>query len=156
MRIHVLAIGKKPTGWVDAGVQNYQKRLPKHLQLEFKNLSAENRVRNMPPDKSIRIEGDRLLKAIPAGAYTIALDERGSNWRSKELAGHLENWLANHSQIAILIGGADGLADSCREQADAMWSLSALTLPHALVRVLVAEQVYRAWTLLQGHPYHRE
>ena len=101
-------------------------------------------------------EGERLLKAISPAAYVIALDEHGESWGSKDLAHQLETWLGNYSNVALMIGGADGLADSCKQRADRIWSLSPLTLPHTLVRVLLSEQLYRAWTLLQGHPYHRE
>lgn len=96
------------------------------------------------------------MKALPPQAYVIALDEHGSNWTSSELAGQLEAWQASHPVVAFMIGGADGLSDSCKQRADRLWSLSPLTLPHALVRVLLTEQLYRAWTVTQGHPYHRE
>jgi 23S rRNA (pseudouridine1915-N3)-methyltransferase len=89
-------------------------------------------------------------------SYCIALDEHGESYSSVELAGQLEDWLGNHSQVNFLVGGADGLADHCLQRADRVWSLSSLTFPHALVRVVLAEQIYRAWTVLQGHPYHRD
>ena len=97
-----------------------------------------------------------MLKALQAPAYVIALDERGKNWSSTDLAAELESWMANKPNIVFMIGGPDGLADSCKQRADRLWSLSPLTLPHALVRVVLAEQIYRAWTLVQGHPYHRD
>ena len=155
MQIDALAIGTRIPDWVDTGVLTYQKRLPGHIRLDFKSLPAATRTRSGSADKSRDIEADRLLKAIPAGAHTIALDERGESWTSVRLAGQLEKWLANYSRVALLIGGADGLAERCKERADGLWSLSPLTLPHALVRVIIAEQLYRAWTLVQGHPYHR-
>jgi 23S rRNA (pseudouridine1915-N3)-methyltransferase len=86
----------------------------------------------------------------------VALDERGKSWSSTDLAQQLEGWLGNHARVSFMIGGADGLAEACTERADRIWSQSSLTLPHALVRVVLAEQIYRAWTLLQGHPYHRD
>ena len=97
-----------------------------------------------------------MLKALRDPAYVIALDERGKNWSSTDLAAQLESWMANDPNVVFMIGGADGLADSCKQRADQLWSLSPLTLPHALVRVVLAEQIYRAWTLVQGHPYHRD
>ncbi len=155
MRINVLAIGTRTPDWVSAGVETYRKRLPKHIQLEFRSLPAETRNRSSAADRSRQIESDRLIKAIPAAAHTIALDEHGDAWSSTQLAKQMEHWMANSPQVALLIGGADGLSDSCKERADKLWSLSPLTLPHALVRVVLAEQLYRAWTLVQGHPYHR-
>jgi 23S rRNA (pseudouridine1915-N3)-methyltransferase len=156
MRITALAIGTRVPAWVNDGVSIYQKRLPRHIELTFKELPAAQRGGNTRPEKQKQKEGEQMLKALRDPVYTIALDERGESWSSPELAQQLELWLANHPNVALLIGGADGLAESCRQRADHTWSLSSLTLPHALVRVVVAEQLYRAWTLLQGHPYHRD
>lgn len=142
--------------WVNDGVSNYQKRLPKHIELTFQELPAAQRGGNTSPEKQKQKEGVQMLKALREPVYTIALDERGESWSSHELAQQLESWLANHPGVALLIGGADGLAESCKQRAERIWSLSSLTLPHALVRVVVAEQLYRAWTLIQGHPYHRD
>ncbi len=100
-------------------------------------------------------EAERLLKAIPKGAGVIALDGRGAGWSTEELAGHLKDWLGGGRDQVLLVGGPDGLAQTCLARADQHWSLSRLTFPHPLVRVILAEQVYRAWTLLKGHPYHR-
>ncbi len=96
-----------------------------------------------------------MLKAVPKGAFVVALDEHGDQWTSKQLSRQLEQW-QEHQQVCLLIGGADGLSDDCRTLADRTWSLSKLTLPHGMVRVLLCEQIYRGWTLLQGHPYHRD
>jgi 23S rRNA (pseudouridine1915-N3)-methyltransferase len=156
MHITALAIGTRMPGWVDEGVLNYQKRLPRHVELTFQELPAAQRSAGGTADKYKQKEGESMLKALREPAYVIALDERGKSWTSKQLAEQLENWLANHSRVTLMIGGADGLADSCKQRADCSWSLSPLTLPHALVRVVLAEQIYRAWTLVQGHPYHRE
>ena len=155
MHINVLAIGTRTPDWVDEGVRAYRKRLPRHIELNFRSLSAENRSRASAAEQARRLEGDRLIKAIHPAAHTIALDEHGESWSSTQLAQQLETWMAQYPQVALLIGGADGLSDTCKQRADRMWSLSPLTLPHALVRVVVAEQLYRAWTLVQGHPYHR-
>jgi 23S rRNA (pseudouridine1915-N3)-methyltransferase len=142
--------------WVTAGVQTYQKRLPQHVDLQFQELPAAQRSSGITAAKLCEKEGEAMLKAMHESAYTIALDERGNSWTSTELASQLENWLANHPRVNFLIGGAEGLSTACKEKADRLWSLSPLTLPHALVRVVLAEQIYRAWTLVQGHPYHRE
>ena len=156
MHIHALAIGTRMPAWVQDGVSNYQKRLPRHIDFGFQELPAAQRSSGTNPEKQKQKEGELMLKALHEPSYVIALDERGKSWTSVELARQLENWLANQPRVALLIGGADGLADSCRQRADDTWSLSPLTLPHALVRVVLAEQIYRAWTLVQGHPYHRE
>lgn len=139
--------------WVQQGVSEYQKRLPRHLTLEFKEISAARG--NAPAATNRDKEGERLLKALHEPTHVVALDERGTAWTSTELARQLEGWMGRAQAVSLLIGGADGLAPACKERAQQMWSLSPLTLPHALVRVVVAEQIYRAWTLLQGHPYHR-
>ncbi len=142
--------------WVEEGVRNYQKRLPRHVDLTFQALPAAQRSSGSTQEKQKQKEGELMLKALHEPTYVIALDEHGKNWTSVELARQLESWLANQPHVTVLIGGADGLADSCKQRADYTWSLSSLTLPHALVRVVLAEQIYRAWTLVQGHPYHRE
>ncbi|MGI9291088.1 MAG: 23S rRNA (pseudouridine(1915)-N(3))-methyltransferase RlmH [Gammaproteobacteria bacterium] len=156
MRITVLAIGTRMPAWVDEGVQDYLKRLPKHIDMSFKALPAAQRSSRISTDKLKEKEGEQILKALPEKAYTIALDEHGKQHTSSGWGKQLENWLAERSEVCFLIGGADGLADICRSRADEIWSLSDMTLPHALVRVVLAEQVYRAWTLTQGHPYHRD
>jgi 23S rRNA (pseudouridine1915-N3)-methyltransferase len=143
-------------GWVKEGVTTYQKRLPRHVQLEFREFSPAQRSAGVTAERAIHREGEQLLKALPDGAHLIALDERGRQWSSMDLARQLESWLAAQPQVVFMIGGADGLAPACKDRADSLWSLSALTLPHALVRVVLTEQIYRAWTLVQGHPYHRE
>ena len=156
MRITTFAIGTRMPVWVNEGVANYQKRLPRHIELVFKELPAAQRGGKISPQKQKEKEGEQMLKALREPVYTVALDERGKSWSSTQLAQQLEHWLAQHQHVALLIGGADGLAESVRKRADHVWSLSSLTLPHALVRVVLAEQIYRAWTLTQGHPYHRD
>jgi len=156
MRMTVLAVGTRMPDWVESGVRNYQRRLPPHLDLQIREVPPGNRRKQGSPADSRRRECRALLKMLPADTHVIALDERGEAWSSRELAARLETWLAEYRDVAFLVGGADGLDDPCLERADRRWSLSRLTLPHALVRVLLTEQVYRAWTLLQGHPYHRD
>lgn len=153
MRITAFAIGTRMPGWVQQGVGEYQKRLPRHLELTFREIPAARG--NSPGTVNRDKEGERLLKALPEPTHVVALDEHGSAWTSAELARQLESWLGKAQAVSLLIGGADGLSAACKERAQQTWSLSPLTLPHALVRVVLAEQIYRAWTLLQGHPYHR-
>lgn len=140
--------------WVKAGYDEYVRRLPPHLAPRLKEIAGGDR-RGGDAARAKGKEGERLLAALPAGCRVIALDERGQGWSTAELARQLDEWQAGGQDVALLIGGPDGLAEACLERAAVRWSLSPLTLPHALVRVIVAEQLYRAWSLLQGHPYHR-
>ena len=130
-------------------------RLPSSCRLGLVEIRAARRHASADPDRAREEEASRLLKAVPGGVEIVALDEHGEAWTTAALARHLGSWTQASNDIALLIGGADGLAQRCLQQANHVWSLSALTLPHALVRVIVAEQIYRAWSLLQHHPYHR-
>ena len=142
--------------WVDAGFAEYSRRMPAECALELKEIEPGRRSKSRSPERAQAEEAERLLNAIPADALVIALDERGKSLTSQKLATQMQGWLQEGRNVALLVGGADGLTDSCRQRADWLWSLSTLTLPHGMVRVLLAEQLYRAWTILQGHPYHRE
>lgn len=154
VRIHLISVGRRMPGWVQAGFEDYARRLPHQCRLRLVEIEPEYRARN-DVERMVRNEGERLLKAVPKGAYVIALDERGKAWSTAQLASELRGWLASGRDIALLVGGADGLADICRDQAEQTWSLSRLTFPHQLARIILAEQLYRAWSLLHGHPYHR-
>ena len=142
--------------WVNQGYAEYAKRLPRECALVLKEIPLVARSKNADTAQIKQKEGERLLAAIPKQALVIALDERGENWSTTQLAQHLKDWLQQGRDVALLVGGPDGLSADCLQQASARWSLSPLTLPHPLVRILLAEQLYRAWTLLQGHPYHRD
>lgn len=171
MQIHLLSVGRRMPGWVDAGFSEYAKRLPPSCALRLIEVEPAARGKGLarartkagmraqvPPAERARLladEGERLLKAIPSHAFTVALDVRGRLWSTEKLAVELEGWLASGRDVALLVGGPDGLSDACLARAQQRWSLSALTFPHPLVRVILAEQIYRAWTLTQGHPYHR-
>lgn len=154
MKIRILSVGKRLPGWVNEGFATYVKRLPRENAL----LLEEIPVSRGGGDATRRIgeEGERLLRRVARGEYVVALDEAGTAWTSRDLAGELERWRHMGVDVALLVGGPDGLSASCKARADKNWSLSRHTLPHGLVRVMVAEQLYRAWTLLQGHPYHRD
>ena len=154
MRIALLAVGTRLPAWVGAGFDTYRRRLPSHIRLELEEITAGARARRDTAAARAE-EGERILRRARAADLFIALDERGRERSSAELATELDRWLAESPRVALAIGGADGLAPACRDRADSLWSLSRLTLPHGLVRVLVAEQLYRAWTLTAGHPYHR-
>ncbi len=155
MRVKVIAVGTRLPGWQQQGFQEYARRLPRECAMELVEIPAATRAKSKPTKQAIQKESDRLLAALAKNDYVIALDQPGAQYATEELAGLLDTWLAQGRDLAMLIGGADGLSHACRTRADLRWSLSDLTLPHGLVRVLVAEQVYRAWSILRGHPYHR-
>jgi 23S rRNA (pseudouridine1915-N3)-methyltransferase len=155
MRIHLIAVGRRLPAWVDAGYQEYARRLPRHCALTLVEIPQASGAAT-PAAVAMKREAGRIAAAIPKDARVIACDERGENWTSKALAQQMQRWLGAGHDLVVLIGGAAGLDPDLRRRADQIWSLSALTLPHGLARVLVAEQLYRAVTLLTGHPYHRE
>ncbi len=141
--------------WVAQGYQEYAGRMPRELRLDLRELASGDRGKGANPARAREVEGQRLLQAVPKGARVIALDGGGRRIDTEALAEAMREWLQDGRDVALLIGGPDGLDDGCLNAADQRWSLSPLTLPHMLVRVLVAEQLYRAWTLITGHPYHR-
>jgi 23S rRNA (pseudouridine1915-N3)-methyltransferase len=155
MRIYLISVGTKMPPWVTQGYQEYAKRLPPECTLYLVEIPAGRRGKGLAPLRAVADEGTRMLKALPARAWVIALEVSGQAWSTEALAGELARQLGAGHDMALLVGGPEGLAAACRERADARWSLSRLTFPHPLVRVIVAEQLYRAWSLLQGHPYHR-
>lgn len=147
MRLWIIAVGHKMPDWVSKACLEYQKRMPSDCSIEVKELK---------PDSSPAKEASKIIAAIPKGALVIALDEHGANLRTQAIADHLKNWRTNGQDVAFLIGGANGLDPSLKTNASLTWKLSSLTLPHAFARLVIIEQLYRAWTILQGHPYHRE
>jgi 23S rRNA (pseudouridine1915-N3)-methyltransferase len=155
MRIHLLAVGRRMPTWIEAGYAEFARRLPPECRLELKEIEPGERGKGRDPARAMAEEGTRLLAALPKSAQVIALDEHGREWSSAELAQRLQAWLQDGRDVALLVGGADGLAPEVKARAETSWALSKLTLPHALVRVLVAEQLYRAWSILKNHPYHR-
>jgi len=155
MRIHLLSVGRRMPAWVEAGYQEYAKRLPPECALRLVEIEPGHRGKGASPELARREEGGRLLAALPKGAQVIALDERGKPWSTAELSRELAGWLGEGRDLALLVGGPEGLDPACRDRAERLWSLSPLTFPHPLVRVILAEQLYRAWSLLSVHPYHR-
>lgn len=141
--------------WVQEGYQEYAKRLPSECALNLVEIPPGHRGKSADVQRTVRVEGERMLKAIPKGCRVIALDVLGKAWSTEQLSTQLGHWMAAGPDLALLVGGPEGLADACLQRADTRWSLSPLTLPHPLVRVVVAEQLYRAWSLLRNHPYHR-
>lgn len=142
--------------WVQEGFNEYVKRMPPELRVELIELKPEERGAGRPVDKAKAAEGERILAALPDGATAIALDERGRAVTTQGLSVMLTEWMRDGTHPVFIIGGADGLDEAVKQRAQKLFSLSALTLPHALVRVLLAEQLYRAWSIIARHPYHRE
>jgi 23S rRNA (pseudouridine1915-N3)-methyltransferase len=155
MQIHLLAVGEKMPHWVREGFDEFARRLPPECALRLVEIAPGRRGKGADLARAIRQEGERMLAALPKGARVVALEVEGRAWRTEQLAERLAGWLAGGQDLALLVGGPEGLAPACRARADERWSLSPLTLPHMLVRILIAEQLYRAWSILQGHPYHR-
>ncbi len=155
MRIHLIAVGTRMPAWVTAGYQEYARRMPRECSLQLVEIAPGRRSKSGSPEQAREQEGKHQLAALPKDCRVIALDVRGQTWSTETLAGRLQEWLGAGRDVALLVGGPDGLAAECLTRADTSWSLSPLTFPHALVRVLLAEQLYRAWTLGAGHPYHR-
>jgi 23S rRNA (pseudouridine1915-N3)-methyltransferase len=153
--IHVITVGRRPPAWVEQGYQDFARRLPPQCTLRTVRVEPCHR-KAAPRSVLIKEEGRRVLSAVPEGSHVVSLDVRGEPWTSEQLAQRLWSWLREgHRYVALLIGGPEGLSPACQQRAAESWSLSRLTLPHALVRVVVAEQIYRAWSLLNHHPYHR-
>ncbi len=155
MRIHLIAVGQRMPEWVGTGYHDFAARLPPECRLELVEIAAGKRGKNADVARITRDEGERMLAAVPKDARVIALDVGGRASSTEQLAAELQTWLQDGRDVALLIGGPEGLAPACRERAQQRWSLSPLTLPHMLVRIVVAEGLYRAWSVLQGHPYHR-
>lgn len=155
MRIKLIAVGTKMPAWVTTGYQEYAKRLPRDCSLELVELSLGHRGKGADLARAIQKEGDAMLNAITSGDQVVAMEVGGKSLSTEALAAQLERWQMSGSNLSILVGGPDGLDKRCVAQADMKWSLSDLTLPHPIVRVVLAEQLYRAWSVLQGHPYHK-
>lgn len=155
MKLFLIAAGTRLPDWIDAGYAEYARRLPRECRLELIEIPLARRGGNIPARRAVAAEGERMLTALPAGAAVITLEENGQAWSTGELAGRLRDWLADGRDRAFLIGGPDGLAPTVCERAELSWSLSPLTLPHGLARVVAAEALYRAWSMIAGHPYHR-
>jgi len=141
--------------WVNKGYAEYANRLNGKVQLQLKEIPAEKRRKNSDIKTLCKKESEKLIKAIPPGCHVVALDVLGNSWSTEKLAGQMENWMMSGHDVALLVGGPEGMTKECIDHADQVWSLSPLTFPHPLVRVLLAEQLYRAWSVTENHPYHR-
>lgn len=155
MLIHLIAVGTRMPNWVEDGFSEYAKRMPPESKIKLVEIAAGKRAKNSDLRRLTQQEGEKMLAAIPKGAKVVALDVLGKPCSTEELAKELKTWQGSGQDIAILIGGPEGLADDCLKKAQQKISLSKLTLPHPLVRVVLVEQLYRATTILKGHPYHK-
>ena len=155
MKLSLIAIGTRMPEWVNEGYREYARRLPRECRLKLTEIPLGQRARSKTVERAVAEEGKRMLAEISPGEHVIALDVKGRNWSTEQLAVQFQQWMLAGRGISLLVGGPDGLSAPCLERAQQRWSLSPLTLPHALVRVLLAEQLYRAWTVTVGHPYHR-
>jgi 23S rRNA (pseudouridine1915-N3)-methyltransferase len=155
MHIRLLAAGTKVPDWIATGFSEYAKRLPREFRLELVEVPLLKRSKSSTVSQIRKKEGEKILSLVPAKSHVVALDIEGNSWSTEELASKMNQWIHNAADVSLIIGGPDGLSADCKRRADQSWSLSELTLPHLLVRVIVAEQIYRAWSLMRGHPYHR-
>lgn len=155
MKIRLLTITHKAPEWIQTGYEEYAKRLPAHCALELIEIPAEKRTANADLKRIADREGEKMLAIINPQHHVIALDVKGKSWSTEDLSSQMNEWLHSGRNIDLLVGGPEGLAISCLQKANEKWSLSPLTFPHILVKLIVAEQIYRAYTILQGHPYHR-
>jgi 23S rRNA (pseudouridine1915-N3)-methyltransferase len=156
VKLLIVAVGHKMPGWVSEGFAEYTKRMPREARIELIEIKPEKRAGGKTTEQVHEAERSRIEAALPASCELVALDERGKDWSTLELADGVKNWMRGGRDVAFVIGGADGLHPDLKRRADRLWSLSRLTLPHGMVRVVLAEQLYRAITLIQNHPYHRE
>ncbi len=155
MKISLIAVGRKMPVWVTEGYNEYAKRMPRECLLELVEIEAEKRGKSGSSQRWMEQEGKRMLAAIPRGDRVIALDVKGRSWTTEKLAQQMEGWMQSGTGVSLLVGGPDGLSPECLQRADQKWSLSELTMPHPLVRVVLAEQLYRGWSVVNHHPYHR-
>ena len=155
MHIRLLAVGDRQPSWVDSAFENYGQRLPKQWQFRVDVIATASRSKKSSAESAKAAEGKKVLAKIKPRDCVVLLDERGTEYSSEELAAKLADWQADGRDLTFIIGGPDGVSGACMARADLRWSLSRLTLPHGLARVLFAEQLYRAWTISTGHPYHR-
>ena len=155
MHIRLLAVGDRQPSWVDEAYRRYAERLPREWRFRLDTIATVRRSKNNKSQQAKESEGDKILGKLGDDEHVVLLDERGKQLKSRALATTLAEWQSGGRDLCFIIGGPDGVPDACRQRANFTWSLSDLTLPHGLARVLVVESLYRAWSLQTGHPYHR-
>lgn len=155
MKLHVISVGNKMPDWVQAGYQEYARRMPGNCSLQLLEIPSLFRGKNLDVERTLRDEGRKMLEAVPKNCKVITLEVGGRAFTTEALAQELESWMLGGRDVALLVGGPEGLSPECSQASELKWSLSKLTLPHPLVRVVLAESLYRAWSVMTGHPYHR-
>jgi 23S rRNA (pseudouridine1915-N3)-methyltransferase len=155
MHIRLLAVGDRQPGWVDEAFNTYAGRFPREWRFRVETIAIAKRSKGQSVSRAIAAEGQQLLSRLVPDEQVVLLDEQGRQWTSTALATRLQDWQLDGRNLSFVIGGPDGVSDACHERANLTWSLSDLTLPHGLARVLWSEALYRAWSLQTGHPYHR-
>jgi 23S rRNA (pseudouridine1915-N3)-methyltransferase len=155
MQLLIVAVGHKMPTWIEQGFDEYAKRMPPEVRIVLKEIRPEQRSSSRTAATVMQLEAARIEAALPKQCRIVALDERGKDWSTMQLAEALTGWQQEGRDVALLIGGADGLDPALKQRADTLLRLSSLTLPHGMVRVLLAEQLYRAWSITRNHPYHR-
>jgi len=156
MQFDLIAIGKRMPAWVDSAFTEYSKRLPKKMNFNLIEITSAVRSKNTNSEQLKKIEEKKINASIANNSLVIVLDEKGKSISSRELSIKLQTWIDNQQHVSILIGGTDGLSSSIKNKADVIWCLSKMTFPHSLVRIVIIEQIYRAWSIINRHPYHRE
>ncbi|MFJ3058834.1 23S rRNA (pseudouridine(1915)-N(3))-methyltransferase RlmH [Herbaspirillum sp. NPDC087042] len=155
MQLVIAAVGHKMPAWIETGFQEYAKRMPPECRIILKEIKPIERSGSRTAETVMAQEREKIEAALPKGARVIALDERGRDWTSVQLSQQLVQWQQDGRDVAFVIGGADGLDPGFKAGADTLIRISSMTLPHGMVRVMLAEQLYRAWSITQNHPYHR-
>lgn len=155
MLIKIIAIGKHMPAWITAGFEEYANRIPSNYRIQLIEIVAEKRTQNADTQKIMQLEEKKISAVTTQSDYCIALDRLGKSLDTKTLAKHLQTWHDNQQSICFVIGGPEGLSTTFLKKVNGVWSLSSMTLPHSLVRVVLAEQIYRAWSIIVNHPYHR-
>jgi 23S rRNA (pseudouridine1915-N3)-methyltransferase len=156
MKLQLIAVGTKMPDWVQKGFQEYTRRFPKDMPFELTEITAGKRGKNSDIPRILQQEGEKMLAAVPKGNRIVTLEVLGKPWKTEDLAEQMQRWQLDGRNVSFLVGGPEGLAPECIAASEQRWSLSPLTLPHPMVRVIIAESLYRAWSINNNHPYHRE
>lgn len=156
MKLQLIAVGTKMPDWVTTGFQEYVRRFPRDMPLTLTEVAAGKRGKNADIKRILQQEGEKMMAAVPKGNRIVTLEVLGRPWTTEQLATNMNNWQSDGRNISLLVGGPEGLAPECIAASEQKWSLSPLTLPHPMVRVILAESLYRAWSINNNHPYHRE
>ncbi len=156
MKIQLIAVGQKMPAWVETGFDEFARRLRGDVTLQLTEIPAGKRGKNADIERILAKEGELTLAAVPKGNKIVTLEVEGKPWTTPQLATQMQRWQMDGRDVSLLVGGPEGLAPACIQASEGKWSLSPLTLPHPLVRIILAESLYRAWSLNNNHPYHRE